>query len=74
MKYCLETLQRKSLFDRFAHVYVNLCKVIFGKQLGKDLRKMIMFCDWLSETKMIIVCDSFFRKTISIVLVSFIVI
>ena len=39
---------------------------------------MIMFrvrvCDWLSETKMIIVRDSFFRKTISIVLLSFIVI
>jgi hypothetical protein len=46
--------------------------------LGKDLPKMIMFrvrvCDWLSETKMIIVRDSFFRKTISIVLLSFIVI
>jgi hypothetical protein len=39
---------------------------------GKDLPKMIMFCDWLSETKIIIVRDSFFRKTIS--LLSFIVI
>jgi hypothetical protein len=42
--------------------------------LGKDLPKMIMFCDWLSETKMIIVRDSLFRKTISIVLLSCIVI
>jgi hypothetical protein len=41
---------------------------------------MIMFCDWLSETNekqksVINVCDSFFRKTVSIiVLLSFIVI
>ena len=35
---------------------------------------MLMFYDWLSETKTIIVRDSFFRKTISIVLLSFIVI
>jgi hypothetical protein len=34
---------------------------------GEDLPKMLMFCDWLSETKMIIVRDSFFRKTIYIV-------
>ena len=34
---------------------------------GKDLPKMLMFCDWLSETKTIIVRDSFFRKTISTV-------
>jgi hypothetical protein len=26
---------------------------------GKDLPKMLMFCDWLSETKIIIVRDSF---------------
>jgi hypothetical protein len=37
--------------------------------LGKDLPKMILFCDWLSERKMIIVRDLFF-----IVLLSFIVI
>ena len=37
---------------------------------GKDLPKMIMFCDWLSETEIIFVRDSFFRKTISIVLYS----
>jgi hypothetical protein len=40
----------------------------------KYLQKMIKFCDWLSETKMIIVRDSFFRKTFSIVLLSFIAI
>jgi hypothetical protein len=51
-------------------------------RMGKDLHKMLMFCDWLSETKMITVRDSFFRKTFfrktfyrsSIVLLSFIVI
>ena len=47
------------------------CRV---KTYSPTVPKMIMFCDWLSETKMIIVCDSFFRKTISIVLLSFIVI
>jgi hypothetical protein len=48
---------------------------ILGTQVKtKDLPKMLMFYDWLSETKMIIVRDSFFRKTISIVLLSFIVI
>jgi hypothetical protein len=48
---------------------------ILGTQVKtKDLPKMLMFYDWLSETKIIIVRDSFFRKTISIVLLSFIVI
>ena len=32
-------------------------------RMGKDLHKMLMFCDWLSETTMITVRDSFFRKT-----------
>ena len=39
-----------------------LLKIQHDIQLGKDLPKMLMFC------------DSFFRKTISIVLLSFIVI
>ena len=40
----------------------------------KDLPNMNTFCDWLSETIVIIsVYDSFFRNYISIVLLSFIV-
>ena len=34
---------------------------------GKYQPKMIELCDWAFETKVIIVCDSFFRKPISIV-------
>ena len=34
---------------------------------GKYLPKMIRPCDWIFETKVIIVCDSFFRKLFSIV-------
>ena len=34
---------------------------------GKYQPKMIRPCDWTFETKVIIVCDSFFRKPISIV-------
>lgn len=43
-------------------------------EMGKYLPKMIMVCDWLSKMNVIIVCesqcDSFFRKTIAIVLLS----
>ena len=40
---------------------------------SKDLPNMNTFCDWLSETIVISVYDSFFRNFISIVLLSFIV-
>ena len=39
----------------------------------KNLPNMNTFCDWLSETIVISVYDSFFRNYISIVLWSFIV-
>ena len=42
-------------------------------QISKDLLDMNTFCDWLSETIVISVYDSFFRNYISIVLLSFIV-
>jgi hypothetical protein len=58
----VETFQ--SIPARFFHQGGS--KAYMPKKLGKDLPKMIMFCDWLSETKTIIVHDSFFRKTISI--------
>ena len=35
--------------------------------MGKYQSKMVRLCEWSSETKVIIVCDSFFRKPISIV-------
>ena len=40
---------------------------------SKDLPNMNTFCDWLFETIVISVYDSFFRNYISIVLLSFIV-
>ena len=40
---------------------------------SKDLPNMKTFCDWLFETIVISVYDSFFRNYISIVLLSFIV-
>ena len=41
--------------------------------ISKDLPNMNTFCDWLFETIVISVYDSFFRNYISIVLLSFIV-
>ena len=41
--------------------------------LSKDLPNMNTFCDWLFETIVTRVYDSFFRNYISIVLLSFIV-
>ena len=40
---------------------------------SKDVPNMNTFCDWLFETIVISVYDSFFRNYISIVLLSFIV-
>ena len=42
-------------------------------KVSKDLPNMNTFCDWLFETIVISVYDSFFRNYISIVLLSFIV-
>ena len=50
------------------------CIIIkFAVIRSKDLPNMNTFCDWLSETKVISVYDSFFRNYISILLLSFIV-
>jgi hypothetical protein len=76
---CLFTMMRT---DRFILEMITILDLLSNgssfkcKQTNpdEDLPKMLMFCDWLSETKMIIVRDSFFRKTICIVLSSFIVI
>ena len=40
--------------------------------VSKDLPNINTFCDWLSETVVISIYDSFFRNYISIVLLSFI--
>ena len=45
----------------------------FEKNCSKDLSNMNTFCDWLFETIVTSVYDSFFRNYISIVLLSFIV-
>ena len=42
---------------------INQCSNLRGKYQPKMIRP----CDWTFETKVIIVCDSFFRKPISIV-------
>ena len=58
-----------------SHCMRIICKLVYKQwSFCQDLTKMLMFCDWLSETKLIIVLGSFLRKTISIVLLSFIVI
>ena len=44
-----------------------------GDYPSKNLPYMNTFCDWLFETIVISVYDSFFRNYISIVLLSFIV-
>ena len=44
-----------------------------GRKSSKDLPNMNAFCDWLSETIVISVYDSFFRNYISMDLLSFIV-
>ena len=54
------------------------CKLLFTLTAlirinSKDLPNMNTFCDWLFETIVISVYDSFFRNYISIVLLSFIV-
>ena len=51
--------------------YVVMETIAF--QDSKDLPNMNAFCDWLSETIVISVYDSFFRNYISIDLLSFIV-
>ena len=45
----------------------------YGIIRSKDLSNMNTFCDWLSETIVISVYDSFFRNYISVVLLSSIV-
>jgi hypothetical protein len=54
--------------------YLVLCKSFTFQKRIKTYLKWSCFFDWLSETKMIIVRVLFFRKTKSIVLLSFIVI
>ena len=44
-----------------------------GFHRSKDLPNMNTLCDWLSETTVINVYDSFFRNYISMVLLSFII-
>ena len=36
------------------------------KEIDKYQPKIIKLCDWPYETKLVIVCDSFFKKPISI--------
>ena len=50
------------------HSYIKI-----SQKMSKDLPNMNTFCDWLSETIVINVNDSFFRNYISMVLLSFIV-
>ena len=49
-----------------------LTKMSSPLEMSKDLPNMDTLCDWLSETIVISVYDSFFRNYISIVLLSFI--
>ena len=51
--------------DSYSRKYMKMC--------SKDLPNMNTFCDWLFETIVISVYDSFFINYISIVLLSFIV-
>ena len=49
---------------------VDLKRFDLTKYASKDLPNMNTFCDWLFETIVISVYDSFFRNYISIVLLS----
>ena len=50
---------------------ISICDFLLT--MSKDLPNMNTFYDWLSETIVISVYDSFFRNYISIVLLSYIV-
>ena len=49
------------------NLFLTTTKTSYAMELVKCQPKMIWFCDWRFKTKVMIVCDLFFRKPISIV-------
>ena len=63
-------VQQENVFD---DLMANWREEQRSRFISKDLPNMNRFCDWLFETIVISVYDSFFGNYISIVLLSFIV-
>ena len=64
-KLVVRALSIKSVCRMTSLTVFGLCQI-----LSKDLPNVNTFCDWLSETIVISVYDSFFRNYISVVLLS----